>query len=126
MQIHDPSQLNDLSKGTTLYLINPLSCGANIQREVEIKEIYLDRIDKERIYSVDRVKSNLINFEIEINFISDLLSHCKTVFTNLIQAELELREVHKGKYKEEVRQHHNCCAAMTLYFPNNREYQLDY
>ena len=101
-QLTTKEQIEAVKLGTKLHLINPFGCGHLIQHKIKIKSIVVCKVDHEKVYSieVDTLRRH---------YISDLLSGCKFVFDNILEAQAKLEQVHKGLCNHEVNKHHSIC-----------------
>ncbi len=99
MQLTTIKQLEEVKPNDTLFLINPYGNGN--QSKINICAFGVTEVGGEKFDGED------LNCDFATsNHFCDLLSGCKYVYTELLEANDKLKEIQAGLHTEEVDKHH--------------------
>ena len=106
MQLTTVEQLVKVKVGEKLFLINPF--GNKNQSKVEIETFTVGQLCD----GFFKGRVQYLNLGIDYmskNYIGDMLSRCKYVFTDLSEANAKLKDVRGGIHADTVGEHHDWC-----------------
>lgn len=109
MQLTTIEQLKNVQVNDTLFLINPF--GNDNQSNVCIEAFTVHDIDEEKFNG----RSQFIGSDcdhLDVNFFVSMLGRCKSVYTQLSEANEQLDRVHKGLHAATVKAHHDSCKEL--------------